>query len=183
MEIIDQLVENNRAYADRLGSAAELPAHPALQVAVVTCMDARLDVHGLLGLRRGDAHVIRNAGGVVTDDVIRSLTISQRALGTTRTLVIHHTECGMLTLEPVTFKAEIERETGIRPAWAVESFTDLDADVRQCVQRIRTSPFLPRRDQVHGFVYDVRSGRLRAVPDGRGTEPAADGVEARPTGR
>ena len=126
-------------------------------------MDARLNVYGALGLAEGEAHVIRNAGGVVTDDAIRSLAISQRLLGTEEIILIHHTECGMLTFNDDEFKASIERDTGIRPPWAAEAFGDLDSDVRQSIARIKASPFIPRTDQVRGFVYEVESGRLREV--------------------
>ena len=136
---------------------------PAKRLAVVACMDARLDVHKILGLDEGDAHVIRNAGGVVTDDAIRSLTISQRLLGTNEIILIHHTDCGMLTFKDDDFKASIQQETGIKPGWAAESFSDLEGDVRQSIARIKASPFLPRKDAVRGFVYEVETGRLREV--------------------
>ena len=140
-----------------------LPRAPARKLAIVACMDARLDPYGVLGLREGDAHVIRNAGGVVTDDAIRSLAISQRLLGTEEIVLIHHTDCGMLTFNDDEFKRAIQDETGIKPPWAAESFGDLDEDVRQSIARIKTSPFLPRTDSVRGFVYDVHTGRLREV--------------------
>jgi carbonic anhydrase len=130
---------------------------------VIACMDARLDPHAALGLREGDAHVIRNAGGVVTEDEIRSLAISQRIGGTREVMVIHHTDCGMHALDDEAFKREIEAETGVRPEWVAERFTDLDADVRESVARVRASPYLPHRDRVRGFVFDVRTGRLREV--------------------
>jgi carbonic anhydrase len=130
---------------------------------VIACMDARLDVHAILGLDIGEAHIIRNAGGVVTDDAIRSLAISQRLLGTEEIILIHHTECGMLTFSDDEFREQIQSDTGIKPPWSPESFTDLDADVRSSIGRIRTSPFIPHRDSVRGFVYDVKSGRLREV--------------------
>ena len=126
-------------------------------------MDARLQVYEVLGLDVGDSHIIRNAGGVVTDDVIRSLAISQRLLGTEEIVLIHHTDCGMLTFTDDQFKADLEQETGIKPAWAAEAFTDLDADVRQSIARIKASPFIPRTDAVRGFVYDVHTGALREV--------------------
>jgi carbonic anhydrase len=126
-------------------------------------MDARLDLFGILGLRPGDAHLIRNAGGVATDDVIRSLAISQRKLGTREIVLVHHTDCGMLTFTEDEFRAELLAETGVKPAWSAEAFTDLDADVRSSMQRIRTSPFIPHREQVRGFVYEVETGRLREV--------------------
>ncbi|HLH65232.1 MAG TPA: carbonic anhydrase [Solirubrobacteraceae bacterium] len=167
MSAIDGLLAANRRWAaSRAGDAA--PAAPALRVAVVACMDARLDVHAALGLRAGDAHVIRNAGGAVTDDVIRSLAISQRRLGTREVALIHHTDCGMMSITDEGLRAEIERETGIRPPWAVEAFDDLDADVRQSIARVLASPFIPHRDAVRGFVYDVHTGLLREVASERG---------------
>jgi carbonic anhydrase len=162
MSTIDELVANNESYAASF-SDGQLPTPPARKLAVIACMDARMNVYEILGLRDGDAHVIRNAGGVVTDDEIRSLAISQRLLGTEEIMLIHHTECGMLTFSDDEFRRSIEQETGIRPAWAVETFPDLDADVRQSIARIKTSPFIPHTDKVRGFVYDVRSGRLREV--------------------
>jgi carbonic anhydrase len=136
---------------------------PATQVAVLACMDARLDPARALGLEVGDAHVIRNAGGVVTDDAIRSLAISQRLLGTKEIILIHHTDCGMLTFSDDEVKAQIEQDTGIRPPFALESFKDLDADVRQSIARIAASPFVPDKSRVRGFVYDVKTGKLREV--------------------
>ena len=136
---------------------------PGRKVAIVACMDARLNPYGLLGLREGDAHVIRNAGGVITADEIRSLAISQRLLGTEEIMLIHHTDCGMLTFTDDEFKASIQSETGIKPEWAAESFSDIDADVRQSIARIKASPFIPRTDSVRGFVYSVETGRLREV--------------------
>ena len=162
MSHIDDLLINNAAYADAFDKG-ELPNPPALKTAVVACMDARLDVHALLGIAEGDCHVIRNAGGVVSDDAIRSLAISQRLLGTEEVVLIHHTDCGMLTFTDDEFKAAIESDTGIRPPWAAEAFPDLEGDVRQSVARVKASPFLPHRDAVRGFVYDVSSGRLREV--------------------
>ncbi len=158
---VDRLVEANERYAADFADA-ELAGRPALRTAVVACMDARLDVTAALGLRNGDCHVIRNAGGAVTDDVIRSLTISQRALGTRSVVLVHHTACGMETLTE-DFRHELELEVGQRPVWAVESFQDVDQDVRQSIERVRTSPFLPHTDDVRGFVYDVKTGRLREV--------------------
>jgi carbonic anhydrase len=158
----DELLENNEAYAATFDEAA-LPPLPRRKVAVIACMDARLNVYGVLGLTEGDAHVIRNAGGVVTDDVIRSLAISQRLLGTEEIILIHHTGCGMLTFTDDEFRGAIERDTGIKPAWAAESFSDLDSDVRQSIARIKASPFIPRKDSVRGFVYEVKTGRLREV--------------------
>jgi carbonic anhydrase len=161
MTATDELLANNEAYAAAFGGLLPLP--PARQLAVVACMDARLNVYGLLGLQEGEAHVIRNAGGAVTDDTIRSLAISQRLLGTREIILIHHTECGMLTFTDDGFRAAIEEETGIRPPWAAEAFSDLDEDVRQSVNRIKASPFIPVKDSVRGFVFDVSTGRLREV--------------------
>ncbi|AYG83443.1 Beta-carbonic anhydrase 1 [Streptomyces hundungensis] len=157
----DRLVEANRQYAAAFTDPG-MDARPVLHVAVVACMDARLDLHAALGLELGDCHTIRNAGGVVTDDVIRSLTISQRALGTTSVMLVHHTGCGMETLTE-DFRHALEQEVGQRPAWAVESFRDADQDVRQSMQRVRTSPFLPHVDDVRGFVFDVTTGLLREI--------------------
>jgi carbonic anhydrase len=161
MSVTDELLENNQRYAESFQGPLPLP--PARGLAVIACMDARLDVHGLLGLREGDAHVIRNAGGVVTDDEIRSLAISQRLLGTREIILIHHTDCGMLTFTDDGFKASIEEETGIKPPWAAEAFSDLDADVRQSVARIKASPFVPHKDSVRGFVFDIATGKLTEV--------------------
>jgi carbonic anhydrase len=161
MSSTDQLVANNLRYAETF--SGPLPVPPALGVAVVACMDARLNVHALLGLAEGDAHVIRNAGGVVTDDAIRSLAISQRLLGTREVILIHHTECGMLTFTDDDFRASIEAETGIRPPWAAEAFPDVAGDVRQSAARIKASPFLPHTDAVRGFVFDVATGKLDEV--------------------
>ncbi|WP_405560537.1 beta-class carbonic anhydrase [Streptomyces sp. NBC_01180] len=167
--VTDRLVESNRKYAEAFEDPG-MDARPVLQVAVVACMDARLDLYGALGLELGDCHTIRNAGGVVTDDVIRSLTISQRALGTRSVVLIHHTSCGMESLTE-DFRTELEEEVGQRPAWAVESFRDADQDVRQSMQRVRTSPFLLHTDDVRGFVFDVRAGLLREIdPVGRNPE-------------
>jgi carbonic anhydrase len=162
MSVTDELLANNERYADGFDKR-ELPLPPAKGLAVVACMDARLHVSKLLGLEEGDAHIIRNAGGVVTDDEIRSLAISQRLLGTTEIVLIHHTDCGMLTFKDDDFRRQIEQETGVRPEWAAEAFDDLDADVRQNVARIKASPFIPAKDSVRGFVYDVTNGRLREV--------------------
>jgi carbonic anhydrase len=161
MSNTDQLLENNRRYAEAFSGPLPLP--PALGVAVLACMDARLNVYAILGLEEGHAHVIRNAGGVVTDDEIRSLAISQRLLGTTEIILIHHTDCGMLTFTDDGFKASIEKETGVKPGWAAEAFSDLDDDVRQSIRRIQASPFIPHTDSVRGFVFDVASGQLREV--------------------
>lgn len=162
MSAIDELLRRNGSYARGFakGGLARLPAQ---HIAIVTCMDARLDTGALLGLREGDAHVIRNAGGVVTEDVIRSLAISQWLLGTREIMLIHHTDCGMLSFEDGEVKATIEKETGLRPPFALEAFPDLDGDVRQSIARIHASPFLPRKDRVRGFVYEVETGRLREV--------------------
>jgi carbonic anhydrase len=157
----DELLRNNQEYAASF--TGDLPMPPARGVAVVACMDARLNVYALLGLREGEAHVIRNAGGVVTDDVIRSLTISQRLLGTREVILVHHTDCGMLTFKDDAVKADIEADTGVRPPFALEAFPDLDQDVRQSVARIKASPFVPHKDAVRGFVFDVKSGALREV--------------------
>jgi carbonic anhydrase len=160
MSAIDALVAKAERFA---GNSAGLPARPAAGVAVVACMDARLDPHRLLGLADGDAHVIRNAGGVVTDDVIRSLVISQRELGTTEVMLIHHSGCGMMSFTDDEEKARIEADTGLRPPFAIESFSDVDADVRQSIARVVASPYLPHRDTVRGFVYELESGSLREV--------------------
>ncbi|MFD5032655.1 beta-class carbonic anhydrase [Streptomyces sp. NPDC058405] len=159
--VTDRLIEANHRYAAGFGDPG-MDARPVLQVAVVACMDARLDLHDALGLSLGDCHTIRNAGGVVTDDVIRSLTISQRALGTRSVVLIHHTGCGLESLTEE-FRHELEMEVGQRPAWAVEAFRDVDQDVRQSMQRIRTSPFLPHTDDIRGFVFDVKTGLLREI--------------------
>jgi len=158
----DELLANNDDYVASFDKG-DLPLPPAKKVAVVACMDARLNVYGALGLAEGDAHVIRNAGGVVTDDEIRSLAISQRLLGTQEIILIHHTDCGMLTFTDDEFKRSIQDETGIKPEWAAESFSDLEEDVRQSIARIKASPFIPRKDSVRGFVYEVETGRLREV--------------------
>ena len=162
MTVIDELVQNNHRYAEQF-EKGDLPLPPAKGVAVVACMDARLHVSKILGLTEGDAHIIRNAGGVVTDDEIRSLAISQRLLGTREIILIHHTDCGMLTFKDDEFRHQIEQETGVRPEWAAEAFSDLDNDVRQNIARIKASPFIPHKDAVRGFVYDVQSGKLREV--------------------
>jgi carbonic anhydrase len=162
MAVIDKLLENNARYVGSFDKGA-LPLPPRLNLAVVACMDARLDVHGLLGIAEGDAHVIRNAGGVITDDAIRSLTISQRLLGTTSIMLIHHTDCGMLTFRDDDIKDAITADTGIRPAFALEAFGDLAEDVRQSIARIQASPFIPNKDDVRGFVYDCATGKLNEV--------------------
>jgi carbonic anhydrase len=158
----DELLRNAEAYAAGFDQG-DLPLPPARKIAVLACMDARLNPYGLLGLHEGDAHVIRNAGGVVTDDEIRSLSISQRLLGTEEIILIHHTDCGMLTFTDDDFKRSVQDDVGIKPEWAAEAFPDLDEDVRQSIARIKASPFIPRKDSVRGFVYEVESGRLREV--------------------
>jgi carbonic anhydrase len=159
---IDELLQNNRTFAGSL-PAGHLDVRPSRRLAVVTCMDSRLDVFAALGLGDGQAHVLRNAGGAITDDVIRSLAVSQRRLGTREVMLIHHTDCGMQTLSDDGFRAELQRATGVAPAWAIESFSDVDADVHQSLLRVRRSPFLPHRERVRGFVYDVDTHRLREV--------------------
>ena len=162
MSVTDELLENNAAYAESF-EKEDLPLPPARGVAVVACMDARLDVHKILGLEEGDAHVIRNAGGVITDDEVRSLTISQRLLGTREVILIHHTDCGMLTFSDDELKAQIHEEVGLKPHFSMESFSDLEEDVRQSMARIKASPFVPHKESVRGFVYEVETGRLREV--------------------
>ncbi len=162
MSVIDEFVHNAESYAERFDKGA-LPLPPAKRVAIVACMDARLNPYGLLGLEEGDAHVIRNAGGAITDDEIRSLAISQRLLGTEEIMLIHHSDCGMLTFRDDDFRREVHADTGIRPEWAAEAFDDLDEDVRQSIARIKASPFIPKKDTVRGFVYEVETGKLREV--------------------
>src|SRR6185312_2240379 len=162
MSVTDNLLSNNEKYAGSFEKGS-LPLPPAKHVAVLACIDARLDVDKILGLQEGDAHVIRNAGGAVTDDAIRSLAISQRLLGTKEIILIHHTDCGMLTFKDDDVKKQIEKETGIRPAFALEAFADLDEDVKQSIARIKASPFIPNKASVRGFVYDVRTGKLNEV--------------------
>ena len=161
MSATDELLANNARYAESFSGLLPLP--PAKHVAVVACMDARLNVYGILGLAEGEAHVIRNAGGVITDDEIRSLAISQRLLGTEEIILIHHTDCGMLTFTDDEFKRSVQDDTGIKPEWAVEAFPDLDEDVRQSLARVNASPFIPNKDSVRGFVYEVETGNLREV--------------------
>jgi carbonic anhydrase len=161
MTVIDEYLANNARYAENF--SGPLPMPPAKGVAIVACMDARLNVYGLLGLNEGEAHVIRNAGGVVTDDEIRSLAISQRLLGTREIMLIHHTDCGMLTFTDDEFKRSIHDDTGIKPHWAAEAFSDLDEDVRQSMARIKASPFVPHTENVRGFVFDVATGKLNEV--------------------
>jgi carbonic anhydrase len=162
MSAIDTFIGNNAAYADRF-SKAELLAQPSKQIAIVACMDARLETGALLGLEEGEAHVIRNAGGVVTDDVIRSLTISQRLLGTREIMLVHHTDCGMLTFRDDEFREAIRKETGIRPHFEMETFTDPEESVRQSIARIEASPFIVHKHAIRGFVCEVETGRLREV--------------------
>ncbi|MCV2393577.1 carbonic anhydrase [Actinotalea sp. M2MS4P-6] len=162
MSTTDELVQAATSYAAAF-SGGPLPLPPARKVAVVACMDARLDVYRVLGLSEGEAHVIRNAGGVVTADVLRSLAISQRLLGTEEIVLVHHTDCGMLTFADDELKASIQAETGIKPAWAAEAFADLDTDVRQSAARIRADTSVPRRGAIRGFVFDVADGTLREV--------------------
>ena len=161
MSVADEYLKNNEAYAE---TYTGLPSgRPSRQVAIVACMDARLDVATLLGMGEGEAHVMRNAGGAVTDDMIRSLAISQRLLGTTEIILIHHTDCGMAKTSEDAFKSVIEAETGIRPPWAVEAFTDVVSDVRQSVARLKASPFIPHKEAIRGLVFDVATGRLDEV--------------------
>jgi carbonic anhydrase len=162
MSATDELLANNEKYVANFDKG-DLPLPPERKVAIVACMDARLSPCFALGLREGDAHVIRNAGGVVTADQIRSLAISQRLLGTEEIILIHHTDCGMLTFSDDEFKKQIEEEVGVKPEWAAESFSDLETDVRQSIARIKSSPFIPKKDSVRGFVYDVKTGRLNEV--------------------
>src|SRR5512133_937673 len=162
MSVIDELIANATTYSDSFDSG-NLPLPPAKRVAIVACMDARLNPYGLLGLHEGDAHVIRNAGGVVTDDEIRSLAISQRLLGTEEVILMHHTDCGMLTFSDEDFRRQIQEDTGIKPGWSAEAFDDLEADVRQSMERIKSSPFIPNKDSIRGFIYEVETGRLREV--------------------
>lgn len=177
MDVVDQLLENNREFAGSPPSG-HLGVEPRLKLAVVACMDSRLDVFAALGLRPGEAHVLRNAGGVVSDDVVRSLAISQRRLGTREVMLVHHTDCGMQKVTDDGFRTELMETAGVAPAFAIESFTDLDADVRQSILRVRRSPFLPHRDRVRGFVYDVDDHRLReVVVEAEGEAAGVDGGE------
>lgn len=162
MSVTDELVKNNEGYAASF-TKGDLPMPPGKQTAVLACMDARLNVYGILGLEEGEAHVIRNAGGVATDDALRSLTISQRLLGTKEIILIHHTDCGMLTFTDDAVKRQIQEEIGIKPEFALEAFPELDEDVRQSIARIKASPFIPHSDQIRGFVYEVETGKLREV--------------------
>jgi carbonic anhydrase len=162
MTVIDELLQNATTYAEAFDKG-DLALPPARRIAIVACMDARLNPHALLGLEEGDAHVIRNAGGVITDDEIRSLAISQRLLGTAEIMLIHHTDCGMLTFKDDDLRRQIQDETGVKPEWAAEAFDDLEEDVRQSIARIEASPFIPRKDKIRGFVYEVETGRVREV--------------------
>jgi len=162
MSVTDELLENAKSYAEGFDKG-DLPMPPGRKIAIVACMDARLNPYGLLGLQEGDAHVIRNAGGVITDDEVRSLAISQRLLGTEEIVLIHHTDCGMLTFTDDEFKRSIQDELGIKPEWAAEAFPDVDEDVRQSLARVNASPFIPKKDSVRGFVFEVESGNLREV--------------------
>ncbi len=170
MRVTDELLRNAERYAESFDKG-DLPVPPARKVAVVACMDARLIPTRVLGLEEGDAHVIRNAGGVVTDDVIRSLAISQRLLGTEEIVLLHHTGCGMLTFTEDEFKRSMQADVGIKPPWSAEAFHDLEGDLRQSMARIHASPFIPRKDAVRGFVYEVETGRLREVQGGAGPSP------------
>jgi carbonic anhydrase len=161
MSVTDEYLRNNAAYAEAF--AGPLPLPPSKGTAVVACMDARLNVYTILGLNDGESHVIRNAGGVITDDEIRSLAISQRLLGTSEIILIHHTDCGMLTFTDDAFKRAIQDETGIKPPWSAEAFGDLEEDVRQSKARIVTSPFIPHKESIRGFVFDVATGKLNEV--------------------
>ena len=164
MSATNDFLAANQSYAENF-TKGDKPMPPAKRVAVVACMDARIETGRLLGLEEGDAHVIRNAGGVVSDDVIRSLAISQRLLGTTEIVLIHHTDCGMLTFKDDALKAQIEEDTGLRPQFAFEAFSDLSADVRQSIRRIHASPFIPHKESIRGFIYDVETGQLNEVSD------------------
>src|ERR671922_514504 len=183
MSATNELLDNARSYGGGFAKG-DLPIPPAKKIAVVACMDARLNPQAILGLDEGDAHVIRNAGGVVTDDAIRSLAISQRLLGTEEIVLIHHTDCGMLTFSDDDFRRQVQDDTGVKPPWAAEAFPDLDEDVRQSIARIKASPFVPRRDSIRGFVYEVETGRLRevaAAESGRRFERARAATQTRPT--
>jgi carbonic anhydrase len=162
MSATDELVKNAARHAEGFAKG-DLPIPPAKKVAIVACMDARVNPYPIFGLELGDAHVIRNAGGVVTDDEIRSLAISQRLLGTEEIILMHHTDCGMLTFNDDEFRRQIQDETGIKPAWSAEAFDDLEGDVRQSIERIKSSPFIPHKHSIRGFIYDVKTGRLSEV--------------------
>jgi len=162
MSVTDELLRNNEEYASSFDKA-DLPLPPAKKLAVVACMDARIVPSRILGLEEGDAHVIRNAGGVITDDEIRSLAISQRLLGTEEIILMHHTDCGMVTFTDEEFRKAIEDDCGVKPTWSADTFDDVEADVRTSIARIKASPFIPRKDNVRGFVYEVETGKLREV--------------------
>ena len=162
MSAIDEFLKNNESFAEGFDQG-DLPLPPAKKVAIIACMDARLNPYPILGLSIGDAHVIRNAGGVITDDEIRSLAISQHLLGTEEVMLIHHTDCGMLTFNDAESEQKLEEETGRRPEWSPRSFPELETDIRDSIQRIEESPFIPKKDEVRGFVYDVKTGRLDEV--------------------
>jgi carbonic anhydrase len=162
MTATDELLQNAEKHAEGFDKG-NLPMRPAKKVAIVACMDARVNPYPIFGLELGDAHVIRNAGGVVTDDEIRSLAISQRLLGTEEIILMHHTDCGMLTFNDEEFRRQIQDDTGLKPAWSPEAFDDLEADVRQSIKRIESSPFIPHKDSIRGFIYEVETGRLREV--------------------
>jgi carbonic anhydrase len=172
MSVTDELLRHAADYARTFQPIASGPS-PERRLAVVACMDARLDLFAMLGLRQGDAHIIRNAGGVVTDDAIRSLAISQRMLGTREIVLIHHTGCGLLTFTDDEFRQALEAETGVRPTWAAEAFPDVDADVRQSMARIHASPFVPHKDALRGFVFEVETGRLREIAGAAAKQPKA----------
>jgi carbonic anhydrase len=178
MSLIDELVANNRAFAAKL-EERHLPVEPSSHLAIVTCMDSRLDVFAALGLGDGEAHVLRNAGGVITDDVIRSLALSQRKLGTREVMLIHHDDCGLQKITEDGFREELREASGVTPSFAIESFTDVEADVRQSILRVRRSDFLPHRDSVRGFVYDVDTHALREVTvdePGEEVDPPGEGI-------
>jgi carbonic anhydrase len=162
MTATDELLKNSEKHAEGFDKG-DLPMPPAKKVAIVACMDARVNPYPIFSLELGDAHVIRNAGGVVTDDEIRSLAISQRLLGTEEVILMHHTDCGMLTFSDQEFRQQIQEDTGIKPSWSAEAFDDLEADVRQSINRIKSSPFIPNKDSIRGFIYDVETGSLREV--------------------
>lgn len=185
MSVIDELVGANRAATESgEAGAASVPGKPTRGVAVVTCMDCRINVEQVLGLGPGEAHVLRNAGGVVSDDVIRSLALSQHKLGTREVMLIHHDKCGMTTVTDDAFRAELQETTGVAPSFAIESFADIEADVRQSIERVRRSPFIAHRDAVRGFVFDVDTGALRevAAATAGGPDPDRDGAAAQPPG-
>lgn len=162
MTAIDELVQRNKQLGNVVPGNRE-SALPSMQIAILTCMDARVRVFEIFGLIQGESHVLRNAGGIVTDDMIRSLALSQRTLGTREVMIVQHTSCGLSMVTEDAFKDELEADTGLRPPWAVEAFRDVNDNVRQSVERVRRSPFLPHRDNVRGFVYDVHSGELTEV--------------------